>query len=117
MSGKKDWLFRVQDMIDSIEGLSSHLANISESAFFADDFIQKATERYFEIIGEAARFIPKEIQEQYIKIPWGDIIGMRHKISHDYLEIDAGILWSSYKNDFPALKSHLEDLLEKEDKP
>lgn len=117
MSGKgDDWLFRIQDMIDNIEELEKHLLNVAKDEFFQDTFIQKATERYFEIIGEAARFVPKDIQIKYSDIAWKDIIGMRHKISHDYTEVNANILWNSYKNDFGQLKRHLVKLLEEEDR-
>lgn len=114
MSGKRDWLFRIEDMISSIEELENHLKAVSEETFHNDTFIQKATERYFEIIGEAARFVPKDIQKKYTDVVWSDIIGMRHKISHDYLDIDTGVLWNSYKNDFEELKNQLIILLKKE---
>lgn len=115
MSGKDGWLFRIHDMIDAIDELQNNLRDVQERDFYGDSFTQKATERYFEIIGEAARFVPKDIQEKYPGIAWGDIIGMRHKISHDYLEIDAFVLWSSYKNDLEKLKSQLIHLLKERD--
>lgn len=115
MSGEKNWLFRIQDMIDAIEDLQSHLNVMSKELFFDDAFTQKAVERYFEIIGEAARFVPKDIQDTYKDILWAEIIGMRHKISHDYLKVNPQILWNSYKNDIGPLKEKLQILLEKEE--
>jgi uncharacterized protein with HEPN domain len=116
MSGEKKWLFRIADMIDAIGELQAHLAAIPQETFMASSLLQKATERYFEIIGEAARFVPKDIQNNYSEIDWYKIIGMRHKISHDYLEVSPEILWSTYQSDLEPLKQKLQHMLEQEDK-
>lgn len=107
MSGKGEWLFRIHDMIDAIEEMDTHLSAISAEIFYADSFLQKGMERYFEIIGEAARFIPKDIQDRHPEIDWKNIIGMRHKIAHDYLDVDMYVLWKSYRDDIPRLKAQL----------
>ena len=46
-----------------------------------------------QIVGEAARRVSVECQEAHPKIPWRAVIGMRHKIVHDYMEINDRILW------------------------
>lgn len=115
MSGEKGWLFRVQDMLDAIQELQEHLGGTSESQFLGDLFTQRAAERCFEIIGEAACFVPRDAQALYPGVPWSDIIGMRHKISHDYLSVDPKTLWSSYENDLEPLKNKLLSLLEEEE--
>jgi uncharacterized protein with HEPN domain len=115
MSGEKKWLFRIEDMLEAITELQKHLKTVSEEQFLSDAFIQKATERYFEILGEAARFIPKEAQIEYSSIPWAEIIGMRHKISHDYLDVNPLVLWRSYQNDLSPLKEQLQLMLKQED--
>lgn len=118
MSGRthnRDWLFRVQDMIDHVEELQKALADKNYDAFSKDSSLQRAVERYFEIIGEAARHVPKEHQGRYAHIEWSDIIGMRHKISHDYLDISTEVLWETARVKLEPLKRDLLDLLEKED--
>ena len=40
-----------------------------------------------EIIGEAARHIPPEIRQQFPKVPWKSMAGMRDKLIHDYVSI------------------------------
>lgn len=41
-----------------------------------------------KIVGEAGRQVSREFSDRHPEIPWADIIGMRHKVVHDYLGVD-----------------------------
>jgi len=45
-------------------------------------------------------------------IPWADIIGMRHRLVHAYLDINLDILWNTIQNDLPPLIQILKQALE-----
>jgi uncharacterized protein with HEPN domain len=66
--------------------------------------VQDAVVRNLEIIGEAAKNIPKDTKDKHKDVPWKQIIAMRNKVSHEYFGIDAVILWQTIKEDIPALK-------------
>jgi uncharacterized protein with HEPN domain len=36
-------------------------------------------------------------------VPWIQIIGMRHKIVHDYMNVDYDIVWEVVRSDLPVL--------------
>lgn len=61
-----------------------------------------------EAIGEAVNRIDKLSQGQlltlYPQIPWRDVIGLRNHIAHGYFDIDAGIVFSTIRNDLPQLQ-------------
>ncbi len=97
MSGQNDWLFRIQDMIDNIHFIQNALENYNEDNFMSDEIMQRAVARSYEILGEAARFVPKSAQERYNDISWHEIIGLRNKIAHDYLDVDIKVLWYLYE--------------------
>jgi uncharacterized protein with HEPN domain len=46
-----------------------------------------------QVIGEAARRISADFQKAHSQIPWAQIAGMRHKVVHDYLQVDYDIVW------------------------
>ncbi len=115
MSGANDWLFRIQDMIEHMDFISESLSRVEKREFLNDRVLCQSTERSFEVIGEAARFVPAHVQEKYTGIQWAKIIGMRHRIAHNYLEVDHELLWDLYENDFYNLKEELENILDKED--
>ncbi len=64
--------------------------------------------RNFEIIGEAAGKLPPDFRDSHPDIPWKKIIGLRHRIVHDYFDIDVEIIWQILKKDIPALKQNLQ---------
>jgi uncharacterized protein with HEPN domain len=105
----------VQDMQDNIAFIQKALQGLSKQDFEKDDILQRAIERYYEIIGEAARNIPIHIQKKYPDIDWANIIGMRNKIAHDYVDVSLDVLWLTAKSKLDPLKKNLKILLDKED--
>lgn len=63
--------------------------------------------RNFEIIGEAANNIPKEIQEKYPYVEWKEMTGFRNVIIHDYFGINLRTVWNTVKNNIPLLKENM----------
>ena len=61
-----------------------------------------------EILGEAAYQVTPDTRGQAPRIPWDDIIGMRHRLVHAYFDIDLDILWKTAKEDLPPLITELE---------
>ncbi len=45
------------------------------------------------------------------EIPWENIVGMRHKVVHDYLGVDEDIVWQVVTDDLPKLVEVLEPLV------
>lgn len=70
--------------------------------------------RNLEIIGETANNFPKAYHEQNKQIDWNQIIGMRHRIIHEYFGVDNSIIWFIVQNDIPALKHKIQKLLSEE---
>jgi uncharacterized protein with HEPN domain len=60
---------------------------------------------------EAARRVSSDVREAHPEIPWADIVGMRSKIVHDYMNVDEDILWEVVTRDLPALVSAVEKLM------
>ncbi|MEM2150252.1 MAG: DUF86 domain-containing protein [Candidatus Bathyarchaeia archaeon] len=68
--------------------------------------------RSIEVIGEAAKHIPKSIRDKYPSIPWRKMAGMRDKLIHEYFGVDIKILWKTIKKDIPPLKPLMQNILE-----
>ena len=76
-----------------------------------DRILELALTRLVEIVGEAAARVPREQQARYPDIPWPDIVGMRNRLVHGYMEIDRDALWSTVAEDLPVLVPLLEEAL------
>ncbi len=73
-----------------------------------DDMLAYSLARAVEIVGEATSRVSRETQEELYSIPWADIIGMRHRIVHDYYSINLDVLWETAVADIPELIALLE---------
>ncbi len=53
------------------------------------------------IMGEAANNISQEFASKNPEIDWKGIAGVRHKVVHDYADIDYDTIWDILKNEIP----------------
>jgi uncharacterized protein with HEPN domain len=63
------------------------------------------------VIGEVARQVSRDFTVSHPEVPWENIIGMRHKVVHDYLGVDEDIVWQVVTGDLPKLVESLEPLV------
>lgn len=101
----------IQDIIDAINSINKFMDGLSFDDFAADDKTSSAVTRKFEIIGEAANRIPKNIQDKYPEIPWSYMVGMRNKIIHDYDGVNLMIVYDSAKEDLKDLPNLLNKII------
>lgn len=83
----------VQDILDAISAIEKYTKGYSRDDFMDDRKTVDAVVRNLEVIGEAARQMPKDVVIQYGDIPWEKIVGMRNKVIHEYAGVDLSILW------------------------
>lgn len=81
---------------------------LSFEDFEENNLITDAVVRNIEIIGEAAKNVPAEIQNQFTDIPWQKLRGIRNRIVHDYFEVDRTIIWYIVTNELTPLKKSLQ---------
>ena len=72
---------------------------------------QLALAKAIELIGEAASRVSSEYRDSHPELPWSAIIGMRHRLVHDYRRIDFTRVWGIVQRDIPPLLSELESLI------
>jgi uncharacterized protein with HEPN domain len=100
------------DIVDCISDIDEFTKGIEFYEFEKDKMRKLAVERQLEVIGQAANKLSKEAQDSIKNIPWGNIIGLRNKLAHDYGEILAERIWLIAKNSMRELKCELEKISE-----
>jgi uncharacterized protein with HEPN domain len=105
--------FLVEDIWEAIEKVECYTSNITVKTFLEDSKTADAVVRNLEIIGEAARRLPDDFKVEHSEIEWVKIIGLRHRIVHEYFGVDLDIVWRILKNDLPAFKEKLSSIREK----
>lgn len=106
-----DPLVYVGHMLDFAQLAIRKASAAGRDGFLADDTLQLALLMLVQRIGEAASHVSSDFRTAHPEVPWHSIVGMRHRIVHDYLNINLGILWNVVSESLPALVPHLEAIL------
>ena len=112
----KDDLVYLGHMLDMAQKAVAKARGIQRANYNQDENLRLALAHLIQIIGEAARRVSPETQQAHPEVPWSQIIGMRHKVVHDYLEVDEDIVWDVVTADLPPLADALERILPPEEK-
>lgn len=107
---QKDSL-RLQHIVEAAQHLSDFINGVSKEEFSANYEKQRAVINQLEVIGEAASKLTPVFRERYRDVDWPRAIGMRHKMIHDYFDIDIDIVWATALDDIPILKTDVEKIL------
>jgi uncharacterized protein with HEPN domain len=107
---KDDWVY-VGHMLDMVQKALEMSAGKDRAAYDKDETLRLALTHIIQVIGEAAQRVSPEFRHTYDQIPWQEIIGMRHRIVHDYLTIDEDVIWEVLLQDLPQLLKTLQAIL------
>ena len=98
-------------MIGFCEKTLSLTDGMERGAFFADERTYPGALYYIALIGESATSVPQEIRDANPHIPWGDIIGARHRVIHGYDRINEDAVWEIVQTGVPDLLPQLRELI------
>ena len=111
MSAERPWRPRVEHILEAIGKIQRYTAGLTEAAFADNSLVVDAVIRNFQVIGEAARHIPAEVQARYPEVPWSLMQGMRHVLVHDYFAVKLDIVWRTIHQSLPPLVEPLQRVL------
>jgi uncharacterized protein with HEPN domain len=80
-------------MLDTALRIRRRAANLTRGAFDAHEDVQLALTHLIQVFGEAAMRTSPPFRAAHPQIPWAKVIGMRHRIVHNYDDVNADIIW------------------------
>ena len=104
----KDDAIRLRHMLDAVREAIGFAQDRTRIDLNGDRQLVLALVKDIEIVGEAAYQVSQTARDQLPGIPWGDIIGMRHRLVHAYFAINLDIVWRTLQDDLPPLITELE---------
>ena len=108
---QKDDMVYVGHMLDMAQLICSKVKGKSRAEFDKDENLRLALAHLIQTMGEAARHVSPEFQQIHRQVPWKSVIGMRHKVVHDYLHINFDIVWNVVTVNLPPLVGQLEKIV------
>ncbi len=108
MRNDRTYLTHIRDAIETIE---EYLEGVAYEQFTSNKMIIDAVVRELEIIGEASNNLSQQFRQEHPGIQWRRMKDMRNFLIHEYFGVNTKIVWDTCKNDVPALKSLVEELL------
>jgi uncharacterized protein with HEPN domain len=105
---QKDDVLYLGHMLDTARAIVGKLKGKSRAEFDANDDLRLALAHLIQTLGEAARRVSPEFQRANPQVPWKKIVGMRHKVVHDYLHVNYNIVWTVATIDLLPLLAELE---------
>ncbi len=102
---------RLEDIMCYADNVISFVRGKTFEEFVSDKLLYFAVLKNIEIIGEAAYMLSLSFKENHPKIPWNEIIAMRHVLVHGYSNISDRNLWITATEDIIPLKTQVEEYL------
>lgn len=102
---------RLHDILDHIAIVRQAVAGRNLEQFLKDPILRLAVERAIEIVSEATRHIPEDLQARHPLVPWRNIKAIGNKLRHEYQRVDADIIWDIATEHLPALEPVIESIL------
>ena len=107
---KDNWVY-VGHILDMCLQAQEILSGKNRADYDREVVLRLALTHLVQVVGEAAQQVSDEFQKSHLQIPWRKIIGMRHRIVHDYLNVDEDVVWEVVKTDLPDLLEKIRKIL------
>ena len=108
---KRDDAVYLGHILDLADKIRQRVADKSRDDFDSNEDLRIVLTHLIQTIGEAARRVSSAFQKDHPEVPWSDIIGMRHRIVHDYMNVDEDIVWDVVTFELPKFVQLIEPLI------
>jgi uncharacterized protein with HEPN domain len=117
MSGNRSFMPRkfvhyLEDIVSAAAKIQLYTQGMDCAAFTKNALVTDAVLRNLEVIGEAAKKVPRPIRTQYPQVEWKKIGALRDILIHEYFGVNFEILWDIISNKVPILRGQIEQILE-----
>jgi len=110
----RNWRLRIQDIVDCAQAIEQYTAGLDFETFASNRMMVDAVVRNLEIMGEAARHVPPDVQARRPDVAWRLMNDMRNVLIHAYPRVDLEAVWQAVTQDVRPTRERLERFLEDE---
>lgn len=103
MDNAKNDLYYIRKLREDLAFIVAHTKEITIEELGANEILLDSMLFRLIQVSESARKLSDDCKNAYPAVPWTAVYGLRNRIVHDYGSVDLGIVFSTLKNDIPAL--------------
>ena len=111
MKSKRVYSDYLRDILEASQKAMQFVEGMSYEIFSNDEKTQYAVVRALTVIGEAAKKIPKSVQNRFPDVPWKLMAGMRDIVVHEYFSVDFKRVFETVRRDLPPLAGAIARML------
>ena len=104
----KSPLQAMHDIAENIRLADDFLGALTLEQFAADRRTVYAVSRCLEIVSEAARRLPPEVQQRHPQLPWQAIMSLGNVYRHEYRNVVEERTWRTVRESLPSLAEAVE---------
>lgn len=101
-------------MASAVARIAEFVDQVPRAEFKREWTLQNALIRELEILGEAASKLSAQFVKANPGVPWKGMTGLRHKLIHDYFEVDLDVVWRTATVNVPEVADFLRSALDRE---
>jgi uncharacterized protein with HEPN domain len=101
----------LQHILDEIDYLQESSRGLTRETFLQSATLRRSFVRSLEIVGEAAKQVPRELRKRAQEIEWKAMAGMRDRLIHGYFGVDYDLVWEVVTTKIPPLRETIVRLL------
>ena len=103
---------RLVHMMRTVERIKSKMEGLERSMMREGDDCTELIIYNLQVLGEAANNISDAFCAEHPEIDFAGWAGLRHRLVHDYANIDLDIVWNAISYDLPILDELLKPIVE-----
>jgi uncharacterized protein with HEPN domain len=108
---------RLADILGAITDITDFVEGMAEPEFLAIESSDRKTYRAVIAclisLGEAVKALSDDLKARHAEIDWRGYAGLRDIITHQYFQIQLGLVWTTIKQELPALRQVVGEELER----
>ena len=103
---------RLEHMMRAVGRIRAQLDGLERAMLAEGDDRTELIIYNMQVIGEAANNVSEEMCAKHPEIDFKGWASMRHRLVHDYANIDLNIVWNAVCDDLPRLETALKPVVE-----
>jgi uncharacterized protein with HEPN domain len=108
-----DQLTYARDSIERIERWTTR----GRDAILADEVLFEAVLHRLETLSDAVSHFSDPLKQRHPEIPWRSIAAFRNRLAHGYLDVNPERVWDVIEINLPALKTVVDEELDRPSSP